>query len=80
MDVVRKTVETSCPCPKAPDFLFSLDKDAAKHNLEVLKGHNFDLKLALKAQHGTPLSYGSEFRPTSALATLHPEFTSQFLR
>jgi len=41
--------------------------EAAQHNLQVLSEHDMSLEKAIQAQVGSPVSYGSEFRPVDIL-------------
>jgi hypothetical protein len=60
---------------RKPEFVFEWSKQAAMKNYMVLGKYNFDLHMALEAQHSTPLSYGSEFCDPNVLQELlclHP--------
>jgi hypothetical protein len=64
-----------CSTPSPPEFSFEFTYEGAAHNLEVLRGYNFDLGKALQAQQNSPLGNGKEFQPTLILQQifgLHP--------
>jgi hypothetical protein len=50
-----------CKRPKNLEFKFYLTREAANHNAEVLKTYNFNLGMAINANHDSPLGYKSEF-------------------
>ena len=58
-------------------FKFDMNSEAAETNLSVLREHGMNLSKALKAQEGSPLDYGSEFRPIHKLERIfknHPNW------
>jgi hypothetical protein len=70
---------TPCQYPSKPIFEFDLSVKAAEKNFIILTckfGGN--LHKTLHAQHGLPLSYGSEFKPILILELIfgfHPSWT-----
>ena len=67
---------TPCFHPSKPLFEFDMSVEAAEKNYMILM-HKFggDLHEALRVQQGSPLQYGSEFKPVSILAPIfenHP--------
>ena len=61
--------------PANMEFKFFLDQESAQRNFCILQKYTFDLAKALEAQENSPLSYGSEFKPTNVLSlifALHP--------
>ena len=67
------------PEPEPCNFKFEISAEAAEHNLGIIRGHQHDLDAALKTDGGTPLCYGSEFKPPSILSFLlenHPLWDS----
>jgi hypothetical protein len=63
------------PNPEPCNFRFEISAEAAEHNLGIIRGHQYDLDAAFKTEGGTPLCYGSEFKPPSILSLLlenHP--------
>ena len=62
LELVKKTIALPSRPMKKPEFEFQLTSEAANRNFLVLRKYDFDIKTALKAQEGTPLEYGSEFR------------------
>ena len=63
--------------PCAPSFHFQMDKESAERNFIFLERHDLDLSKALRAQKGSPLDYGSEFKPVEVLERLfgrHPNW------
>jgi hypothetical protein len=70
-------VSSTCERPKNPEFKLELTREAANHNAEVLKTYNFNLGMAIDANHDSPLGYGSEFQPAKSLQyvfILHPNW------
>jgi hypothetical protein len=61
MEVIKVVVGMECPAPRKTEFTFEFSQRAAKKNYMILGKYNFNLREALEAQTGTPLSYGSEF-------------------
>ena len=77
IQLVREIVSLPSIQPSDPKFKFSLDREAAMINFNVLKKHELNLKVALEAQKNSPLEYGSEFRPTQSLKSIfkwHPNW------
>ena len=58
---------TPSPAPRKPAFQFDMSQEAAEKNFCILAKYSFDVEKALAAQHGTPMAYGSEFRPPQVL-------------
>ena len=56
--------------PRASQFSFELNMEAAMKNALVLRKYDYDLKKAIEAQPGTTISYGSEIRPLVQLDVL----------
>ncbi len=74
--ILQQTMATPGHHPSNPIFEFDMSVEAAKNNYMILM-HKFggDLHKALEAQHGSPLQYGSKFKPVSILALIfsnHP--------
>jgi hypothetical protein len=67
-----------CPNPSKPQFKFDLSVNAAEKNyILLMQKFGGDLHRALHAQKNSPLSYGSEFKPVSALEPVfsrHPNW------
>ena len=77
IQLVRETVKHPSSQPSDPEFKFTLDREAAVINFEVLKKYELNLEAALDAQKNSPLGYGSEFRPTRCLKSIfkcHPNW------
>ena len=77
IQLVREIVSLPSIQPLDLEFKFSLDREAAMINFNVLKKHELNLKVALEAQKNSPLEYGSEFRPTQSLKSIfkwHPNW------
>jgi len=71
--------------PSKPNVMFEMSDEARQFNHDRLREHGFDLSELLKANVGTTLDFGSEFRPVSQLAELlgdHPSFgvVSRFIQ
>jgi hypothetical protein len=71
ISILQQTMATPCCHPSKPLFEFDMSVEAAKKNYMILM-HKFggDLHQALHAQQGSPLQYGSEFKPVSILAPI----------
>jgi hypothetical protein len=77
VQTIRTILATPLPCPQPTQFAFHLDKHSAEHNTNILESHHFNLDAAIQSDIGSPLQYGSEFRPRSILAPLlahHPNW------
>ena len=63
---------------KAPKFRFDITEEAAAHNLNLLKAHDFDLEALLNPPEAPSVTtYGSEFKDVSQLEHLlkhHPRW------
>jgi hypothetical protein len=78
-DAVSLVANWQQPDPEHCKFKFDISPEAAEHNLGIIRGHQYDLDAALKAEGGTALRYGSEFKPPSILGLLlenHPLWDS----
>ena len=76
ISILQKTMAIPCCHPLETLFEFDMSVEAAEKNYMILM-HKFggDLHKALHAQKGSPLQYGSEFKPVSILAPIfenHP--------
>ncbi len=63
------------PALSKPVFTFEYSKEAALKNASILRESNFNLHKILTTENYSPISYGSEFKPTSILLQLlqyHP--------
>ena len=71
ISILQQTMATPCCHPLKTLFEFDMSVEAAEKNYMILM-HKFrgDLHKALDAQHGSPLQYGSEFKPVSILALI----------
>jgi hypothetical protein len=58
---VKAVVSNTCERPKNPKFKFEFTQEAANHNAVVLKTYGLNLEMAINANHGSLLGYGSEF-------------------
>jgi hypothetical protein len=61
--------------PSTSQFQFHLDHASAIHNRQILQAHDFDLASAIRSDGNSPLRFGSEFCPVSALEPplgIHP--------
>ena len=78
ISILQNTMATPCRHPSKPIFEFDTSVEAAEKNFIILmRKFGGDLHEALNAQQGTPLQYGSEFKPVSILApifSLHPSW------
>ena len=77
LGTIRRVIDKPCPPFNCPSFVFEPTTAATTANLRFLEKHGMDLSAAIKAQAGSPVSYGSEFRPTSTLEQvfgLHPNW------
>jgi hypothetical protein len=77
MGEIKRILRAPNVAPRAPSFQFQMDKESAQNNFLFLERHKLDLSKALRAQQGSPLDYGSEFKPVEALECLfglHPNW------
>ena len=74
--LIDKVSQQVYPPFKNTPFQFSMTKNAAEHNSQLLPQYNYNLEDTLTATSiGTQLEYGTEFRPTHDLEPLlkhHP--------
>ena len=68
--IIERTLAWESPTPQPSEFRFEWNKDAARHNLNILRRYGMDLDRAINAQPFSSVSFGSEFRPISVLAPL----------
>eukprot|EP00956_Cyclotella_meneghiniana_P033327 scaffold95026_cov46-Cyclotella_meneghiniana.AAC.2 len=78
MRIVRQIATTATPTPKAANFRFEFNKDAATFNSNLLKdsGYDYDKHLLTHESQST-LAMGSELRPVEQLDQLfsrHPGY------
>jgi hypothetical protein len=62
-DAVSLVANCQQPDPEHCKFKFDISPEATERNLGIIRGHQYDLEAALKAEGGTALRYGSEFNP-----------------
>ena len=75
--VITEVANTPSPAPVKPEFVFDFTNEAAEKNFLVLSKYDFDVEKAIRAQAGSPVGYGSEFRPTHQLEKVfsrHPNW------
>lgn len=70
VDALHNLCARKEPAPSMHSFVFEPSQEAAHWNRRTLRESNNDFEAAIAAQPGTLLTPGSEFRPTSALASL----------
>jgi hypothetical protein len=71
ISILQQTMATPCRHPSKLIFKFNLSVKAAEKNYIILmRKFEGDLHKALHAQQGSPLQYGSEFKPVSTLAPI----------
>ena len=64
--------------PKKPAFCFKMNIESTQKNFLFMKQHDLSLAKSLQAQSGSPLDFGSEFKPVSVLKPIfgkHPNWT-----
>jgi len=69
--------QKSYPTLKYPTFIFENSQAAAHHNSLLLETHHYNLGEIIASYHPSPLSFGSEFWPTSDIFELlqhHPHW------
>ena len=74
---IKRVLRAPNVAPRAPSFQFQMDEESAKNNFIFMERHDLDLLKALRAQKGSPLDYGSEFKPVEVLERLfgrHPNW------
>jgi hypothetical protein len=64
---IRAVLATPLPRIRVPKFQFVMSHAAASANLAFLRRHDFHMNHAIAAQPGSPVSFGSEFRPACLL-------------
>ncbi len=78
IQLLQDIMALPCPNPSKPQFEFDFSVEAAEKNFILLmQKFGGDLHRALHAQKNSPLSYGSEFKPVSALEPIfsrHPNW------
>jgi hypothetical protein len=77
IDIIRDLHRHKEPPQKTPLFIFERSRDAALHNAIVLESFNFDIDKSIRAQAGSQIFYGSEFKDPSLLHELlehHPHW------
>ena len=77
INIIKSIISTENHPPTPPEFTFELTQEAALRNFCVLQKYNGDIGKAIANQPNSPLSYGSEFRPTHSLKALlqhHPHW------
>jgi hypothetical protein len=75
VQIIRNLTSTMTSKLDATECNFSLTREAAENNAKVLEKYDSDLERAIQAQRGSPVGYGSEFRPKDQLVqlfSLHP--------
>jgi hypothetical protein len=77
IDEVKRILGVESVAPRAPVFQFKMDSESAEKNVLFLSNHDLNLSKAFLAQKGSPLDYGSEFKPVGILKPLfkhHPSW------
>ena len=78
ISILQKTMTTPCHHPSKLLFEFNMSVKAAEKNYIILmRKFGGDLHRALHAQQGSPLQYGSEFKPVLILVLIfrnHPSW------
>ena len=69
LTIIHSILKAPSPSPQPTRFQFETSEEAAEHNWYVLSQEK-DLGHAFSHDGQSPLSYGSEFRPTSLLQLL----------
>ena len=67
IDVIKTISPINCPALRKQEFIFKLSTSAAKTNWDIIQKYDNDITKAITAQHHSPLSFGSEFRPPNIL-------------
>jgi hypothetical protein len=70
IQAVRFVLGQKLSNPTPVPFIFEATESAAQHNWKILESHDKNLGKAISAYPRSPLSYGSEFRPTGILEGL----------
>ena len=77
MNKIKEIINMPAKAPRKPAFEFEMSSNSAERNFSFLEEHGLDLSKALKAQEGSPLDYGSEFKATEKLERVfchHPNW------
>jgi hypothetical protein len=75
MTAIKRILQSDSPPLNPPLFIFKRCPLAAAHNAQILQRFDFDLDRAIRSQHPSQISYGSEFRSSAVLEPLlfdHP--------
>ncbi len=75
MRTITRIINSQPTNQKKPPFKFELSEAAAEENFTILKQHNMSLAAVISSSDSSPISYGSEFKPTTVLEPLfhnHP--------
>jgi hypothetical protein len=79
LPTMERIASAKMATPSKPNVMFEMTDTARAYNHDRLAEHDFDLSKLIRANHGSTLDYGSEFRPMSQLELLlgrHPNFTA----
>ena len=75
LEAIRRVIETP-PVPRsATPFIFEFSTEAAEHNAELLRRHNFNVHAAVYGDRSSILYFGAEFRSIAQFRTFlegHP--------
>ena len=67
IDIIKMISSINCPAPRKQEFIFKHSTSATKTNWDIIQNYDKDITKAITAQHHSPLSFGSEFRPPNIL-------------
>jgi hypothetical protein len=73
--VFHAVLNTPLPQIRGPKFQFSMSHAEAANNLSFLYQHDFHMNIASAAQPISPVSFGSEFRPSCMLEPVFEHHT-----
>ena len=74
---ISQLVSAPSVAPKKPEIFFKMNIESAQKNFIIMKQHDLSLAKALQAQSGSPLDFGSKFKPVSDLKPIfgnHPNW------
>ena len=74
LGAISEAVNAPSPQPAQTEFMFQLDQEPAPKNFCILSKHGKDLSMAIESQLESPPNYGSEFCPTSPLASVFGKY------
>ena len=70
MTKIKDIISTDPPAPISSPFNFNMSNNAAEHNANILKDHDYDMTKVILAYKNSHIDYLSEFQSPSILEPL----------